>query len=94
MRKGGYDLSSPLSQEAKEDLEWWIWNLSLVNGRGLVREKPLISIESDASLTGWGAVCKDQSIGGPWGEGERHLHVNCLRASGGDVCRKRTKRMW
>ena len=59
LKKGGYDMILPLSQEAKDDLLWWIQNLSLVNGQPLVRDQPSLLIETDASLMGWGAVCQE-----------------------------------
>ena len=41
------------------------------------REIDLI-IESDASLTGWGATCSHQRTGGPWSRIKRKVHINCL----------------
>ena len=35
-------------------------------------------IQSDASLSGWGAVCKGVSTGGLWSPQEQSLHINCL----------------
>ena len=78
LRRGGYSASLPLSGEAIEDLEWWIQKLPQVNGRGLVRDNPSLEIRSDASLSGWGAVCQGKKIGGPWLKAERSLHINCL----------------
>ena len=78
LRKGGYDVILPLSQEAKDDLLWWIQNLNVVNGQPLVRDQPSLLIETDASLMGWGAVCQEERIGGPWTVEEKALHINCL----------------
>jgi hypothetical protein len=80
LKKGGYDMILPLSQEAKDDLLWWIQNLNLVNGQPLVRDQPSLLIETDASLMGWGAVCQEERIGGPSMIEEKALHINCLRA--------------
>ena len=82
LKKGGYDVILPLSQEAKDDLLWWIQNLSLVNGQPLVRDQPSLLIETDASLMGWGAVCQKERIGGPWTFEEKALHINCLELLG------------
>ena len=82
LRRSGFDMSLLLTAEAREDLEWWIRNLHLVNGRGLVREQPSMAMETDASLAGWGAVCQDQTIGGPWTTEEKLLHINCLELLG------------
>ena len=35
-------------------------------------------MDSDASLMGWGAVCKNQRTGGPWSQSESQMHINCL----------------
>ena len=78
LKRGGYDAILQLSDEAREDLVWWTENLPLVNGQPLVREQPSLQIESDASLKGWGAVCEGEQICGPWAEGEKNLHLNCL----------------
>ena len=37
-----------------------------------------LTIESDASLMGWGAACQGQTTGGPWMEEESQMHINCL----------------
>ena len=62
LKKGGYDVILTLSQEAKDNLLWWIQNLNLVNGQPLVRDQPSLQIETDASLMGWGAVCQEEQI--------------------------------
>ena len=41
-------------------------------------QSPDVMIESDASLTGWGATSNDVNTGGPWNTQERHWHINCL----------------
>ena len=33
---------------------------------------------TDASLMGWGAVCRGTKTGGPWSREEQSLHINCL----------------
>ena len=37
-----------------------------------------ITITSDASLQGWGAVCNGTRTGGPWSHSEQGMHINCL----------------
>ncbi len=39
---------------------------------------PSLTIETDASTTGWGAVCEGVRTGGPWNARERQMHINCL----------------
>ena len=60
MRMGGYDQELELSIAARADLTWWTDNLKLNNGRPM--KTPMI-ITSNASKTGWGAVCNQQSTG-------------------------------
>ena len=81
LKKGGYDVILPLRKQ-KDDLLWWSQNLNLVNGQLLVRDQPSLQIETDASLMGWGAVCQEEQIGGPWMVQEKSLHINCLELLG------------
>ena len=36
-------------------------------------------IQTDPSLTGWGAVCNWAQTSGQWSEKERTLHINLLK---------------
>ena len=40
-------------------------------------KKHSVTVETDASLMGWGAVCWGTRMGGPWSREEQSLH-NCL----------------
>lgn len=51
----------PLFKEARADLYWWISEANFSAGRSLTFPVPDVSIPSDASLSGWGAVCMDVS---------------------------------
>ena len=75
-----YSKPCPLTGEAKEELTWqtthpWpiSWNLKLI----ICGELDL-TIETDASKTGWGARCGDLQTGGPWSPKEATVHINCL----------------
>ena len=48
------------------------------NGRSLICHNSSITIETDASTKGWGAVCNGVRTGGPWSPQERTMHINCL----------------
>ena len=37
-----------------------------------------MTIISNASLQGWGAICNGIRTGGPWSPSEQSLHINCL----------------
>ena len=74
-----YDLTVPLSQEACQDLVWWI-EYSFQEGRPLRWPQPTLTIESDASKRGWGAhsTHQDQTTGGIWNLEEAAHHINWL----------------
>ncbi|KAI8437235.1 hypothetical protein MSG28_010551 [Choristoneura fumiferana] len=66
-----------ISQDAKADLRWWKDNIMT----GLCHIKQYIfalEIFSDASLSGWGAVCKGKTAKGNWSVGEKENHINYL----------------
>ena len=47
-----------------------------------------IVIQSDASLSRWGAVCKGVGTGGSWTPQEQLLHINCLELLAADLALK------
>ena len=73
-----YDSLVTLTEEVKEELDWWCQNLLLSNGRSLVQASPQLVIASDASLQGWGAACKGLKTNGQWSPREQDLHINIL----------------
>ncbi|KAI9550901.1 hypothetical protein GHT06_004520 [Daphnia sinensis] len=66
------------SEEARKDLSWWLSEADFTSGRPLIFPAPDLSIASDASLSGWGAVCKEIRTGGPWTKDEGKEHINFL----------------
>ena len=73
-----YETLLLLSQESREEIQWWQQRLSMWNGRTLLKHRQQLVIQSDASLTGWGAVCEGVRTGGPWPPEEQRFHINCL----------------
>ena len=63
--KGHFDRKMTLTQEAKNELEWWIANLNTAFSP-IVREKPSHELRTDASGAGWGATNLKCSTGGRW----------------------------
>ena len=61
-----YDTPIVLSKVVREELNWWIQNLHLSNGRFLVTATPDLIIETDASLQGWGHTARvtEQGVSG------------------------------
>ena len=73
-----YETLLSLSCQAKEELVWWQENLSKWNGKPLRQKPGQMVIQSDASLSGWGAVCRGTCTGGAWSAQEQTMHINCL----------------
>ena len=55
----------PLSEGARADLDCWTHHLARWSGKSLLLRKPDLAIESDASLTGWGANFPGSQDRGP-----------------------------
>ena len=53
--RGDFDVLTVLSDGAREELNWWMDNLSTAS-KSILSSEPDISIETDASMTGWGCV--------------------------------------
>ena len=83
-----YNQVLPLGTEAREELTWWQHPLTHWNGRTTLRRSVQIAIQLDASLSGWGAVCKGVSTGGLWSPQEQSLHINCLELLAADLALK------
>ena len=77
--KGDFDSHIILSQKSKDCLHWWIDNLTTAF-RPLERPQPSRVIESDSSLTGYGAydVTNDIEISGIWTNDDKEKHINYL----------------
>ena len=72
-----FDKHMSLSPEAKSELSWWINNI-VGDHNVLTREAPTITLTTDASKLGWGAVLGSQSTGGLWSSTENQTHINYL----------------
>ena len=73
-----YNAKLQLTPECKQELTWWIKNLSDWNGKSFITIVPpgALMIETDASNVGWGATCAGIKTQGQWKESERPLHIN------------------
>ncbi|KAI8427326.1 hypothetical protein MSG28_001905 [Choristoneura fumiferana] len=74
---GNYDTHMALHPDTKLDLAWWLNNISNTN-RSLAYHKFDLEIFTDASRTGWGAVCNKIKANGFWKEDEKSYHINFL----------------
>ena len=52
-----YNSIITLSHNSREELMWWDSHMGNWNGRSLMKQDITLTIDSDASLTGWGAAC-------------------------------------
>ena len=77
LKCGNYEAKMKLSENAKNDLQWWIDSV-LNNGCPIVENKPDLVIYSDASLKGWGGVRGEITTGGNWSVNESKIHINVL----------------
>ena len=75
--KGDYDACMSLSSEALQDLSWWVSHLRLAVAP-LHHPPPSVTLFTDASNKGWGAVRDKHTAGGHWGYPEVEAHINVL----------------
>jgi hypothetical protein len=77
--KGQFDQVVSLSNQAINDLHWWLSNIS-GSKAPITRSQPDVVIETDASRLGWGCNCTslNKSAGGPWRQTENNHHINVL----------------
>ena len=76
-----YDKKTRMS---KEDLLWWIQQLSSQMARPIRNPLPDMVLETDVSTKGWGANYPKEgtSTGGPWSAKEATHHINWLELKG------------
>lgn len=66
-----------LSAQSKTELTWWVDNV-LTASKPISHGNPDLTLTTDASNLGWGAVCGDTSTGGFWSLEEQRYHINFL----------------
>ena len=74
---GNYDAYLKLNSNLKSDFDWWKNNI-LLGKKDISYPTPLLEIFSDASLTGWGAVCNGEKANGFWTDKEENDKINYL----------------
>lgn len=75
--KGNFDAKMQITVEMRAELTWWVNNVDS-QCRKIRRENPQITIQTDSSTIGWGAVLGETKIGGRWTETECQYHINVL----------------
>ena len=77
INKGNFDRKMSLSPSAVQELHWWVKTLPTASND--IEIPPVDkTVNSDASLSGWGAVMGEQSTGGHWNFSETSHHINYL----------------
>ena len=72
-KKGDFNAKTTLPPVCRKDLEWWTTHIT-EDKRFVVQPRPGMTIETDASGTGWGACIKGDpasASGGHWSMEER-----------------------
>ena len=77
--KGNYDAKMRVPSSMVETMRWWIKNLPIASAH-IDKGKPQLTIETDASLTGWGAVCQGEHTGGAFTDNDMgdYVSINLL----------------
>ena len=77
LAKGNFDANMELTDKMIVEIKWWSKNI-YTQFRVLNRCNPEIVIQTDASLSGWGAVLNKEKTGGRWTPKEMKHHINYL----------------
>ena len=67
------------NSNSKEELQGWIQNLQIFSGRYLIQPQNFLTIKTEASKKGWGAVCQGIPTGEELNLQEQQLHINALQ---------------
>jgi len=59
----GYEAIVPLNEVCRKDLQRWIDQLTMWNGRSIITPAPDMTITTDASLKGWGEYVRGNTQG-------------------------------
>lgn len=76
-RDDNYERLMNIPNYLQRDLKWWLNSIDNSVHR-ILEDKYEIEIFSDASTTGWGAACGDETASGQWSNEERNKHINYL----------------
>ena len=75
--KGNYDAPVILSNESRSELTWRVNNVGSAFNT-IIQRDPDLTLTTDASTRGWGAVHGVQRTGGLWSWEEQGFHINYL----------------
>ena len=69
-------LCIPWDPLCQEDLLWWSWAIQEREGVDFSLPVPDLSLYSDASDVGWGAIVGENQVSGVWTPSQRELSIN------------------
>jgi len=75
--RGNYDGPMILSKESMSELIWWVKNIDSAF-KNIILSNPDLTLTTDASNMGWGAVYEHKKTGGLWSLAEQQFHINHL----------------
>ena len=77
---GNYNSYMCISDKGKTEVQWWLNNIQIRNGRAIREKSPSHYLHCDASMDGWGTFLdnKSQSTQGRWSLQEQEMHINVL----------------
>lgn len=78
LSKQNFNANVTISSKGRSEINWWITNLEFMNGKPIRETSPNHYLQTDASLSGFGAVLANKSTQGRWNLDEQSLHINVL----------------
>ena len=75
---GNFEAQMVISAGAKNDISWWMSNIDKCR-KNIVQQPPSVTLQSDASNSGWGGLIAGQpstATGGQWSTTEDLAHIN------------------
>ena len=76
-KNGSYASQVLLNKESQLELLWWVKNIKIYNGRILIQHPAQALLQTDALLTGWGSLERNENWIAMYSAGER-LHISEL----------------
>ena len=68
----------PVVEQVRPHLAKWLRRQFLTQGKRLRMPQPEVTVTTDASLMGWGAVCSGHMVSGVWPSSRPLPHINLL----------------
>ena len=77
MNRGNFEKKMFLAKEERDEILWWMKAIGQ-SYKPIRQTEPDLVLETDASNSGWGAVCNHETAGGLWSQEEQQFHINYL----------------